>query len=373
MKKALLMAAALAIPVAASAQQPGNTGSTQTGRKTNTPSQTTNQEPYGTQPEAGTLDESQSGTLSGSKSGSAIGQKDQFSAQRVVDKLHHVNKKHIEYGNLARTRGSSEQVRKFGAKLVKDHQRLDDAVITYATANRITLGGSQKELQGRSNIGYGGDRADDMTTAGSKQGSTGSTGGQGSTYGTGSDSVAQAGRNDSAGVTGQSGAMGGSGQDKAGSENEYEAGTGTAGSTQRANDVGRREEQRAEDPGGAMVDARQGRSGEGASSRSNTDVSSGGTYGEQGTTTAQGGDKSPEQKRQEFQAKLDELKNLQGAEFDGQFLSNVVDASQRSLERLNGWKGQGDKKLNVLIDRAIKVIGDHQREAERLQQKIPAA
>ncbi len=349
MKKALLMAAALAIPVAASAQQQGNTGSTQTGTKS-PPSQTTNQEPYGSQPEAGMPDESQSGTLSGSKSGSAIGQKDQFSAQRAVDKLHHVNKKHIEYGNLARTRASSEQVRKFGAKLVKDHQRLDDSVISYAKANRITLGDSGKELQGRSNIGYGGDRADDMTTSGSKQGSTGSTGGESSNYGTGSDSVAQAGRNDSAGVTGQSGAMGGPGQDKAGSESDYEAGT-TGGSTQRANDVGR------------MADSQQGRSGEGAS----------GTYGEQGTTTAQGADKSSEQKLDEFQAKLDELKNLQGAEFDTQFLSNVVDASQRSLDTLNGWKGQGDKKLNVLIDRAIKVIGDHQREAERLQQKIPAA
>ncbi|MEK7375545.1 MAG: hypothetical protein AABZ57_00055, partial [Candidatus Margulisiibacteriota bacterium] len=46
------------------------------------------------------------------------------------------------------------------------------------------------------------------------------------------------------------------------------------------------------------------------------------------------------QTRDEFQARLDALKDLQGPEFDAQFLSNVVEASQRSVEKLSGWKGQ---------------------------------
>lgn len=344
--KALWMAAALALPLAANANEPGVTGD-RSGKSTKTsiPMQTPSQQ-YPDQPEAGMADPSQSGTLSGARSGSAIGSDELFSENKVVDKIHHVNKKHIEYGNLARTRASNEQLRKFGAKLVKDHQKLDEAVFTYAKQNKLKIGESDKEQQGRSQLGYGGDRADDLTIAGSNQGSTGSTGGSGTTYGTQSDSLAQTGRDQQADVTGQTGAMGGTGTD--------DQSGATGGSTQRANDVGRTPEQQANLGAERDISATQ-QSG---------DVS--------GTPSAQG-DKSPEQKRQEFQAKLDELKNLQGPEFDAQFLSNVSEASQRSLDRLQGWKGQGNKKLDLLIDKAVRMIGDHQKEAERLQQKVPAA
>lgn len=332
--KALWMAAALALPIAANANEPGSTGD-RSGKSTKTsiPTQNPNQQ-YPDQPEAGMADPSQSGTLSGARSGSAIGSEELFSANKVVDKIHSVNKKHIEYGNLARTRASNDQVRKFGAKLVKDHQKLDDAVFTYAKQNKIQLSESDKEQLGRSQLGYGGDRADDMTIAGSSQGSTGSTGGSGTTYGTQQDSLAQAGRTTPpADVTGQSGAMGGTGADQSGT---------TGGSTQRANDVGRLPEQQATESGDRS-----------------------------GTASAEG--KSPEQKRQEYQAKIDELKNLQGPEFDAAFLTNVIEASQSSLEKLQGWKGQGDKKLDLLIDKSVRMIGDHLKEAQRLQQKVPAA
>ena len=339
--KALWMAAALALPLAASAGEPGTTGD-RSGKSTKTsiPNQPPSQQ-YPDQPEAGMADPSQSGTLSGARSGSAIGSDELFSEGKVVDKIHHVNKKHIEYGSLARTRASNQEVRRFGERLVKDHQKLDEAVFTYAKQNKLQLGETEKEQQGRSQLGYGGDRADDLTIAGSNQGSTGSTGGAGTTYGTQQDSLAQAGRDQKADVTGQTGAMGGSGTDQPGA---------TGGSTQRANDVGRNPNlDTARDPSVAQHSG---------------DVS--------GTTTAQG-EKSYEQKRQELQAKLDDLKNLQGAEFDAAFLTNVSEASQRSLDRLQGWKGQGNKKLDLLIDKSVRVIGDHLKEAERLQQKVPAA
>jgi hypothetical protein len=154
--KALLMAAALAIPITAAANPP-DTSSKST--KTSQPTQNTGQDQRNT-PEAGTPERWQSGTLSGARSGSAIGADELFSAGAVVDKIHKVNKKNVEYGNLARTRGGNEQIRKFGAKLVREHQKLDDAVITYAAANRIELGRSEQELKGRSQLGYGGDRTD---------------------------------------------------------------------------------------------------------------------------------------------------------------------------------------------------------------------
>ena len=327
--KALLIAAALAIPVAATANPPDTSGKS---TKTSQPTQNTGQDQRDI-PEAGTPERWQSGTLSGARSGSAIGADELFSAAAVVDKLHHVNKKNIEYGNLARTRGGNEQIRKFGAKLVKDHQRLDDAVITYASANRIELGKAQQELKGRSQLGYGGDRTDDVTTLGSQQGlDQGTPGGSGKPAG---DIVSQATRDD---LTGTSGAMGGTGTDQPAAE--------TGGSTTHAGDLGSNDRTANE----AIGQTGPGESGE-----------------------MQYGEKTREQKQQEFQAKLDELKDLQGSEFDSQFLSNVLETSERSLTRLQGWKGQGDKKLNVLIDRAIKVIGDHQKEAQRLQQKIPAA
>ena len=76
---------------------------------------------------------------------------------------------------------------------------------------------------------------------------------------------------------------------------------------------------------------------------------------------------------QEYKEGFEELRGLQGAEFDSKFLSMVIDNAQQFTPILSGWKGQGDKKLDKLIDRTVKLLGDHQKEAQRLQGKIPSA
>ena len=69
----------------------------------------------------------------------------------------------------------------------------------------------------------------------------------------------------------------------------------------------------------------------------------------------------------------EDLKNLQGSEFDTRFLSTVVESADKSISRLQGFKGQGDKKLDKLIDQSVQLLEDHRDEAQKLQQRTPAA
>jgi predicted outer membrane protein len=69
--------------------------------------------------------------------------------------------------------------------------------------------------------------------------------------------------------------------------------------------------------------------------------------------------------------KDDALRNLQGAEFDAKFLSDVVTTADRTLNRLQSWKGLGNKTLDALIDDGIKVLGTHRDRAQQLQKKVP--
>src|SRR5688500_722008 len=83
--KAILIAAALAVPVLALANDPNKEMS---GSKYTTPST------------------------------SAVGKDVSFSEAKVLNKIHHVNKKHVELGQLVQTRGGTDKIRNFGGKLV---------------------------------------------------------------------------------------------------------------------------------------------------------------------------------------------------------------------------------------------------------------
>lgn len=241
--RALLFAAALAIPLAASAGTP-----TPSNPKADTPVPA--RDAYPAEPTRA----------------------DPFSKAKVVQKIDQIGKKHVELGNLAKARGSSDEIRRFGNQLVKDGESLAKDVSKYAKDKPINLAAAPYA--------------------------------------------------ESATRPERTGTLGGTGHD------ETMPGRDTSLSTPPL-------------PGHDRSDQ----------------------YGQPGMPPLAG----------ELEPKLSELRNLQGIEFDSRFLSNVVDGSERALTQLNGWKGQGDEGLDKLIDRGVKMIGDAQREALRLQGKIPAA
>jgi predicted outer membrane protein len=58
---------------------------------------------------------------------------------RVLAHVHRFNDSQVELGKLAETNGSSEQVRSFGKKLVKDAQDADNSLIGCAQKNRLSV------------------------------------------------------------------------------------------------------------------------------------------------------------------------------------------------------------------------------------------
>ncbi|MBL8957681.1 MAG: DUF4142 domain-containing protein [Myxococcaceae bacterium] len=271
--KSLLLAAALAVPLAANAETPP-------------PRQPTTVSPTGEKPSGGTATGSgqtnpnndvtnESGAMGNTTPQLGYDSSEAFSKDKVVQKLNKIGMKHTELGGLAKTRGSSQDVRKLGSRMVNDAAALSKVITTYAKDNNISL------------TAYEGSTPDTRIS-------------------------------DSKSNPSRSGTMGGTGTDET-----------FAGRDQQHSD-------------------------------------SHGQSGKQAGTERQ-------QQGEDFQAKLSELRSLQGTEFDGQFLSNVIEDSGSAVSKLNGWKGQGDSGLDRLIDRAVKTIGDTQKEALRLQGKIPAA
>ncbi len=281
--KAFLIAAALAVPVVANAEDTNRYGvdSPKRANPGSTTTTTPGSDTPGNLPSSAQPGDTEAGmpTQSGARTDSQVGiNDDAFSKDKVVQKINKIGQKHVELGNLAKARASSDDVRRFGNKLVKDSESLAKTVQTYAKENKITLSAAP--------------------------------------YQSGSTAPKPSGD-----VSG-SGAMGGTGTDDTLAGNDTSMGTPPI-------------------PGNADTDK----------------------YGQTGA----------QPKEEDFQEKLSQLRNLQGTEFDSQFLSNVIDGSERALTKLNGWKGQGDRGLDRLIDRAVKMVGDHQKEALRLQGKIPAA
>ena len=271
--KALLVAAALAIPVVANADDPNRYGGDTPKTRTQSGSDQLGNTHEQLGIEAGTP--SQSGSFS---------QDEVFSKDLVVQKINKISQKHIELGNLAKSRASSDDVRRFGNKLVKDSEMLSKVVTKYAKDNNILLSAAPYLSEAK-------DTSSDSSGSASRSGGT----------------------------------MGGSGTDDTIAGRDVNMGTSA-----------------------------------------NTPPITSDTSDKYGQTGVQ-------PPAEDFQEKLAQLRNLQGTEFDSQFLSNVIQGSERALTKLNGWKGQGDKGLDRLIDRAVKMVGDEQKEALRLQGKVPAA
>ena len=70
---------------------------------------------------------------------------------RLVTLLHHVNQEEIAAGKLAQEKGSSQEIKDYGRKLVTDHTRSDQDVLTAATKvgikpNDSELSANDKEM-----------------------------------------------------------------------------------------------------------------------------------------------------------------------------------------------------------------------------------
>ncbi|QSQ21373.1 DUF4142 domain-containing protein [Pyxidicoccus parkwayensis] len=57
-----------------------------------------------------------------------------------LEVLHHGNQSEVQMGMLAQQRGSSQGVKDYGAKLVKDHQAADQKLMAYAQKKNLQLG-----------------------------------------------------------------------------------------------------------------------------------------------------------------------------------------------------------------------------------------
>jgi putative membrane protein len=176
MKRVLITAAVLLVPVWAQAQTQRDTqpyDRPSTGTTTGSPSTGSKTDP-GAKDETGT----KSDTMTGSDK--TVGEKsDVLTKSQLINKLHHVNQMEIEVGNLAQTHAKSAKVKQFGETLVKDHTKADKEVLDFAKANNIVLseagmgsaGGSMKAGE-----------ANEMGSQGSmgKEGSDEAAGAQGS-------------------------------------------------------------------------------------------------------------------------------------------------------------------------------------------------
>jgi putative membrane protein len=59
--------------------------------------------------------------------------------QKFLSALHHANQMEIEMGRMAKEKGSSEQVRAYGARLIGDRQEADRQVIALSQLDGITV------------------------------------------------------------------------------------------------------------------------------------------------------------------------------------------------------------------------------------------
>jgi putative membrane protein len=62
-----------------------------------------------------------------------------LSEKELLPKLHHVNQEEIKAGQLAQQKGSSSDVKTYGAMLVKDHQKADQELTSLAKKQNIDL------------------------------------------------------------------------------------------------------------------------------------------------------------------------------------------------------------------------------------------
>jgi putative membrane protein len=192
MKRLLISAAVLLVPVWAQAQSQKDTqpyDRPSTGTTTGSPS-------TGSKQDTDMGSKSDTGSMTGSEK-TQVGEKgDVLTKSQLINKLHKVNQMEIEVGNLAQTHAKSAKVKQFGETLVKDHTKADKDVLDFAKANNIVLseagmgsaGGSMKagesgEMGSQGSMGVQGSQGD--------MGSQGSQGDMGGSYKSGSPSGEQ--------------------------------------------------------------------------------------------------------------------------------------------------------------------------------------
>jgi len=84
---------------------------------------------------------------------------------RILSLLHAKNQEEIEAGRLARERGQSQQIRDFGAQLVRDHTDADARVRSVANQSNVTLmSPAEFKRMSREEMGGGGARESDKDT-----------------------------------------------------------------------------------------------------------------------------------------------------------------------------------------------------------------
>ena len=62
-----------------------------------------------------------------------------LSEKELLPKLHHVNQEEIQAGQLAQQKGSSSDVKSYGAMLVKDHKQADQELSALASKQNVDL------------------------------------------------------------------------------------------------------------------------------------------------------------------------------------------------------------------------------------------
>jgi putative membrane protein len=172
--RATLFAAALAfVPAFAQAQSSstGSTGSssssasstdksssstTSSGMPTNDSktSATSTYQPIGSQPPSQTTPNGSGQTSSAARDRDHDRDRGDTSSKKLdqtqlLQKLHHVNQEEIKAGELAQQKGSSSDVKSYGAMLVKDHQQADRELTTLAGKVNVDLTAMKTDQESR--------------------------------------------------------------------------------------------------------------------------------------------------------------------------------------------------------------------------------
>jgi predicted outer membrane protein len=296
----------------------------------------------------------------------------------VLNNIHKFSQKGIEKATLAQANAGNERVKNFAGRQLKDFQKLDKAVLDLAKDKKITLTTMSSGSAGSHEYG----------SAGSQSGSMGST-----TTGSGSierDTTMESDTTGSGSTT-----TGTTGSTKSGSVGTDTTGTGSSDRMGSTDDMG------STTTGTGTTGSRAGTTGTGTTGSTGTDTRTGsagsGTTGSTGSTTQTGtandtrtgtnntdlgtgssdtrmGSTTGSSDTMEMQdTRWDRLRTLKGAEFDSEYLSMTAEGARKNISVLEGARIKGDRKLDKVIDQAVRIFRDHQDQAEKLQRDIRAS
>ncbi|MBI4376023.1 MAG: DUF4142 domain-containing protein [Elusimicrobia bacterium] len=64
----------------------------------------------------------------------------QMGPEQVLAKVHEINASEIRLGEMARSKGQSDQVKEFGEMLVEEHRKAEEKVMEFARQNSLAVG-----------------------------------------------------------------------------------------------------------------------------------------------------------------------------------------------------------------------------------------